>query len=42
MPAHLTRITLAALLLAALAACNTAEGFVQDAENVGDEISEEL
>ena len=34
------RLILALALLGGLAACNTATGFIQDAENVGDAISE--
>ncbi|PRY93723.1 hypothetical protein BCF33_2607 [Hasllibacter halocynthiae] len=36
------RLTAALLALLSVAACNTAEGFVQDAENVGDEIAAEI
>lgn len=35
----MARLVLALSLVLGLAACETAEGFVQDAENVGDAIS---
>ena len=41
MPAPL-RIILAAAVLAGLTACETAGGFVQDSENLGSAIADEL
>ncbi len=37
-----TRILLALTVLAGLSACETAKGFVQDSENVGQAVSNEL